>query len=222
MLEPNFHDKLVKKPWGEEYLLLENPHVAVWHLKIKEGYETSLHAHPGKKTGLVVLSGGAKVSFLSDDHKLFPGEKIMIRQGVFHKTRSVVGDVELLEIETPKNKLDLIRLEDAYGRAGTPYETESTPYEVPKIKDKTIGLGNCYVSTGLLQAEIDSPTGWNSLLDDSHNDAYMILSGSLGRDSFSVAGPGDVLYRKNLALMINKFNVQSPLYVMRIHVSRSI
>lgn len=216
MSEPNFHDKLVKKPWGEEYLLLENPHVAVWHLKIKEGYETSLHAHPNKKTGLVVLSGGAKVSFLSDDHKLFPGEKIMIRQGVFHKTHAVVNQVELLEIETPKNKLDLIRLEDAYGRAGTPYEKTSLPYDAPIVKEKTIRLGNCNVSTGLLQAEKNSPIGWNALLDSTHNDAYMILSGSLGRDNFSVAGPGDVLYRKNLALMISKFEVQSPLYVMRI------
>ena len=72
--------KATKKPWGKEYLLYQNDDVAIWHLFIEPGQSTSLHCHPSKKTGLVVLDGAAKVSFIGGGgEKLFPGEKVMIR-----------------------------------------------------------------------------------------------------------------------------------------------
>jgi len=102
--------KTVIKPWGCEYLLYQNDNVAIWHLYIDAYQETSLHSHPNKKTGLIVLNGAAKVSFLDNDTKLFYGEKIMIRHGVFHKTKSMTDTtLQLLEIETPVNKEDIVR-----------------------------------------------------------------------------------------------------------------
>ena len=58
----------------------------------------------------------------------------MIRKGLFHSTTSISQNgTKLFEIETPNDKLDLVRLEDSYGREGLPYEDSS--YEDPKQDD---------------------------------------------------------------------------------------
>ena len=108
-----------------EYLLFENQDVAIWHLFIEKWKCTSLHCHPNKKTGLVVLGGAAKVDFLNGTNKLFAGEKVMIRHGVFHRTTNMVSEtLQMLEIETPVDKSDILRLEDNYGRRSSPYGYE--------------------------------------------------------------------------------------------------
>ena len=68
--------KAKRKPWGHEYLIYENQDVAIWHLFINKWERTSLHCHPNKKTGLIVLQGGAKVRFLNGEQKVFTGEKV--------------------------------------------------------------------------------------------------------------------------------------------------
>ena len=114
--------KANRKPWGYEYLIYQNDEAAIWHLFINKWESTSMHCHPSKKTGLLVLCGGAKISFLNGHQKVFAGEKVMIRHGVFHKTMNMTSEMlQLFEIETPVNKEDIIRLEDCYGRAGMPY-----------------------------------------------------------------------------------------------------
>ena len=59
----------------------------------------------------------------------------------------------LFEIETPNDKLDLVRLRDNYGREGKPYEDSS--YEFPKkddclsietLEDTEINFCNCNLS----------------------------------------------------------------------------
>ena len=107
--------KAKRKPWGHEYLIYENDQVAIWHLFINKWQRTSLHCHPNKKTGLLVLRGGAQISFLNGKQKVFTGEKVMIRHGVFHQTKNMTGEVlELFEIENPVDKGDIVRLEDSY------------------------------------------------------------------------------------------------------------
>ena len=115
---------VVKKPWGYEYLIYQNNYVAVWILYIQSGYQTSMHCHPNKKTSLVVLSGEARCSNLTGEMKLTPGGGLLIDKGVFHCTQSLSDDgIIVMEIETPINKRDLVRLKDNYGRVGKGYET---------------------------------------------------------------------------------------------------
>ena len=68
----NYNINIVKKPWGYEYLAYENKHIALWFLYIKHTHSTSLHCHPNKTTGLILLDGKAEVSFLNDTNKLNP------------------------------------------------------------------------------------------------------------------------------------------------------
>ena len=62
----SYRTKVVKKPWGYEYLAYENDHVGLWFLHIEKNQQTSMHCHPKKTTGLVLLEGEAEVSFLAD------------------------------------------------------------------------------------------------------------------------------------------------------------
>ena len=45
-----YSDKVVYKPWGYEYVVLNNSNrLAITFLKINHGHKTSLHCHPKKK-----------------------------------------------------------------------------------------------------------------------------------------------------------------------------
>jgi mannose-6-phosphate isomerase-like protein (cupin superfamily) len=122
----NHRDVVVKKPWGYEYLVYESTEVALWLLHIESQQSTSLHCHPMKTTGLILLSGTAELGFISDSKIVIAPEKQMIRRGLFHSTKALSSEgVYLFEIETPNDKGDLVRLNDAYGRAHEGYETVS-------------------------------------------------------------------------------------------------
>lgn len=102
-----------KKPWCWERVIYETPEIAIWLLKINPWESTSQHSHPNKKTGLIVVEGAAEVSFLSGNQRLFSGDKIQIRNGVFHQTRNPISSpLYLLEIESPNKKDDLVRIAD--------------------------------------------------------------------------------------------------------------
>lgn len=117
----NFRNVVVEKPWGYEYLMYENYVTAVWILHLKKQCATSMHCHPGKKTSLVLLSGKIIASTLNEWFELSPLDCLLYEEGVFHTARAMT-DVMLMEIETPPNKHDLVRLKDQYGREKKGYE----------------------------------------------------------------------------------------------------
>jgi mannose-6-phosphate isomerase-like protein (cupin superfamily) len=119
----DYQNVLVKKPWGCEYLVYDNGLVSLWHLFIRNGERTSMHCHPSKKTSLILLSGEAVVSFLTDSRTIHSLAKMMIREGLFHSTAALSSEgIIVLETETPSDKTNLVRLEDEYGRQEKPYE----------------------------------------------------------------------------------------------------
>jgi mannose-6-phosphate isomerase-like protein (cupin superfamily) len=118
-----YEDFIIKKPWGFEYLLFYNQHVAGWVLHINEGSQTSMHCHPRKKSSLIVLRGRALFSTHNGAHEFNEGEGVLIGKGVFHSTKAVsAGGLVVLEIESPPDKNDLYRFDDAYGREFKGYE----------------------------------------------------------------------------------------------------
>jgi len=119
--------KIVHKPWGREHLVYKNgKKLSVTLLKINYNKSTSLHCHPTKKTGFIVLSGKAliQLGLWKSSSKIYSApSKLMIRTGLFHsiKAKSKKG-LCALEFETPSNKNDLVRFKDTYGREKKPYE----------------------------------------------------------------------------------------------------
>ena len=119
----NYLNTVVLKPWGYEFLLFENEFVAAWFLHINGGQATSMHCHPQKKTSLVILSGRALSYTFSQRNLLSPFEAVIVKKGVFHSTSALGTEgIDLIEVETPPNKTDLVRLQDKYGRESSGYE----------------------------------------------------------------------------------------------------
>jgi len=211
----NYESTIVKKPWGYEYLAYENDHVAIWFLYIKYTHSTSLHCHPKKTTGLFLLDGKAEVSFFNHTNKLTPGDKVMIRKGLFHSTKSTDGKgAFIFEMETPVDKQDLVRFRDNYGREGKPYE-DST-FEYPKKEDclwitnpqrnsqNEYNFANC----NLIVKHV-TDINLFSEIDDSVN--IMFLQGGLQTDyNQNVAGPGDIVSASVVKQLIEVFTKLHP------------
>ena len=129
----NHETVIVRKPWGYEYLAYKNKAVALWVLHINARERTSMHCHPSKTTGLVLVGGEAEINFISDSKILQAPAKQMIRRGLFHQTCALEKDVILFELETPIDKDDLVRLKDQYGRKNLGYEKKD--FELPKTDE---------------------------------------------------------------------------------------
>lgn len=196
----NYKSNLVKKPWGYEYLAYENEDVGLWFLHINENQSTSMHCHPQKTTGLVVLDGSIQLSFLADSRNLNKLDKVMIRRGLFHSSKAIsTGGASIFEIETPKDKHDLVRLNDKYGRESKPYEDssfeEQKSHDMLWIEEPELHCSNTYEFSGckLLVETIDDIAVINAKKD---SDLIMFLRGGMVRNidgtSHCVTIPGDV------------------------------
>lgn len=126
-----YHNAIVKKPWGYEYLAFENEYVAIWILHIIRKRRTSMHCHPRKKTGLILLSGAATFRHQNGSIELQALDGVVIDKGTFHLTEATSSlpmvpvsenGIWVMEIESPPLKTDLVRIGDQYGRTGAAYE----------------------------------------------------------------------------------------------------
>jgi mannose-6-phosphate isomerase-like protein (cupin superfamily) len=176
---------VIKKPWGYEYLLFQNDYTAVWLLSIAYGTKTSLHCHPNKKTGLVLLAGNARVTSLNTAHEISSGQGFLIDKGAFHSTEALSPEgIIVMEVETPVNKKDLVRFSDAYGRSGKGYENKNhhaplddTMHHFHKEEERyhqSKKFGDCT----LMVARCTDKEGLQNLLSQTDADIVSILSGS--------------------------------------------
>src|SRR3990170_3147913 len=148
----DYNNVIVKKPWGYEYLVFKNDFVAIWMLQIVRKRKTSMHAHPNKKTGLILLSGSAACYHSNGVIELNSSDGVVIEKGAFHSTEAFSAlpilphsenGVWVMEIESPPIKTDLVRMTDEYGRAGASYEGVDNmvfePKECLKLQTPHIG-----------------------------------------------------------------------------------
>ena len=124
----NYYDnRIVFKPWGYEYVVYRSGNnLSVTILNINSNKSTSLHCHPKKKTGFVLLSGKAliQLGLWKQESKVYKSpSKLMIRTGLFHSIKCISKKPLIaLEFETPVAKNDLVRYYDKYGRENISYE----------------------------------------------------------------------------------------------------
>ncbi|GGJ49550.1 cupin domain-containing protein [Deinococcus roseus] len=123
--DDGYLDGLIEKPWGYEFRTYCDPFFDIWKLTIKPAQRTSVHCHPRKETILICLSGEGILASLDREEVISAGSYIHIDRGVFHSTRNISAteNLELIEVENPRNKFDLVRIKDAYGRESMGYET---------------------------------------------------------------------------------------------------
>lgn len=209
MKTENYNKNIVKKPWGFEYLVYQSPQVALWCLFISENQQTSMHCHANKTTGLIVADGLCEVSFFSNSIVIPALEKIMIRKGLFHSTKSISENGSIVfEIETPNDKQDLVRLDDIYGRAGKPYE--SSDFEYPKKNDclwidENFNLSHdTYANCSLQLLQVSSSEFFYNFADKTN---FIILSGGITTDyNVTIINPGDIINNVIAKKIIAEYN----------------
>lgn len=204
--EFDYRKIVVNKPWGYEYLMFQNDSAAVWVLHIAHNQATSMHCHPTKKTSLVVLSGSVTCATLEGWLHLRAGDAVIIDEGVFHTTKAVSPEgVLLVEVESPPNKKDLVRLKDAYGREKAGYEgagsmsRDLSSYAYADLHDnnRAVRLGDASIS---LDHKSKLPTCdllclLGGMLVDKSGKAHVLIGEVASITGTSrLAGSDDILY----------------------------
>lgn len=122
----SYLNELIPKPWGHEMRVYSDDLYDVWKLCLHPGQSTSLHCHPRKETALLCAGGHGQMTLLDRRVEVSEGDINLIGKGVFHGTANTgTTDLHLVEVEVPRNKLDLVRISDRYGRQGASYETSA-------------------------------------------------------------------------------------------------
>jgi len=110
----------VGKPWGKFEQYTHNQKSTVKIITVNPGEMLSSQYHFKRDELWVALDSGARVEL--GDQTVYPerGEKIFIPRRTTHRLCAVGGNpIRILEISFGEfDEEDIVRLEDAYGRAG--------------------------------------------------------------------------------------------------------
>jgi mannose-6-phosphate isomerase-like protein (cupin superfamily) len=219
-----YRDRVVVKPWGYEFLAFENEHVAVWFLHIHPDHSTSMHCHPAKKTSLVLLSGEALLNTFLRRYQLSGPDAVIIDRGVFHSTKSLSSDgIDLLEVETPPRKTDLVRLSDEYGRQHSGYEGLSDmkrenlePYGHFFLEEKAHGQRERAGACDVRVERYESPESFRAEFEPRFGEFFCACAGTIidvdGRTVLEVGDAQD----GELLDSFKELHIREPLVVIRV------
>lgn len=118
-----FDPRRVEKPWGWELIWAHADAYVGKVLFVRAGHSLSLQFHRVKDESWYVESGRAKLELgdagetLLKTEVIAAGSSFRFRPGTVHRV-TAIEDTTILEVSTPHLD-DVVRLEDAYGRAGT-------------------------------------------------------------------------------------------------------
>ena len=222
MEKVDYRNTKVKKPWGSEYLIYQNDNIAIWLLKIKKGQNTSLHCHPAKKTGLILLTGEASVELGFYNTKILKAPaKVMIRPGLFHSTKALSKDgITVLELETPVDKEDLVRYKDEYGREEKPYEGKGSMMDLNKddiIFGEPANGGILEYNYNSTKVTIEKHTNTDSIINRSKDTIIAIIDGGMiSKNGSFVLCPGDIIYPETIDKLAEVFSIKSHLSILTV------
>lgn len=118
-----FEPRRVEKPWGWELIWAHADAYVGKLLFVRAGNSLSLQFHRLKDESWYVESGRAKLELgdtgdaVLQTEVIAAGASFRFRPGTVHRV-TAIEDTTILEVSTPHLD-DVVRLEDAYGRAGT-------------------------------------------------------------------------------------------------------
>ena len=223
-MSKNYDNSVVIKPWGQEYNIFRvKKNFAITYLKINKGNSTSLHCHPKKKTGFLILSGGAHVQLGIYKKNTFyykPMSILVLRPGLFHKiSASKNKNLFALEIETPYIKSDLIRFQDEYGRQSKGYEslkhaekleTKNTIFKSPKANKTSIyKLNNVKLAISYLK-------NFESYKDYDDKSISIICDGELTeKNGRTVISAGEIVRSYTLKKLGNIYKIKNKILIIK-------
>jgi len=207
-------NKKVIKPWGSEYSIYRNKLSSTKLLKIKKNQKTSLHCHPLKKTGFIILDGTVDVDIgFYETKKMRSISKLMIRPGLFHCTKNnYKKTATILEIETPVDKDDLVRFKDNYGRENQPYEKEDNMKIIKKtdiiFNDPKLNSSNVYKLMGKT-IKLEKTNKLKKIQNRNKKTIFAVLDGGLfSKSNKIVLSPGDIINGDTLSKLSEVFVIK--------------
>tara|TARA_B100000767_G_C19599649_1_gene465060 strand:+ start:28 stop:720 length:693 start_codon:yes stop_codon:yes gene_type:complete len=220
-----YDNKLVKKPWGYEYVVYRNKNnLSVTLLKINYKQTTSLHCHPQKKSGFILLNGKALFQLglrkKNTEVHLSPSKR-MIARGLFHSIKSLSKKGLLaLEFETPVDKKDLVRFKDVYGRRNKSYEgkefTQNINSNFIKFKKPKIGVNQNYKFDNV-DMSLEVHKNFNKLLKNKANTIFAILDGAVSdKNGRNVLSYGDIIRTNDLKVLSKVFKIKKQLSIVKV------
>ncbi|MDC0449593.1 hypothetical protein OAL70_01785 [Pelagibacteraceae bacterium] len=223
----NFYsNKIVYKPWGYEYIIYRDSNrLAITYVKINPGHKTSLHCHPKKKTGFIILSGNAVVQIgiykkNVQYHKSV--SRLVLRPGLFHSIKATSKQgVEALEFETPFIKKDLIRFKDEYGRKNKAYEgtkfTKNINSGFIRFKKPKLGKKNIYKLSNL-KILLEKRKNLKHLPKKDDKTSLAILDGNIvDNKGQKVISYGEIIKTSTLKILSERFRIKKPITLLRVY-----
>ena len=221
-----YNNRIVFKPWGHEYVVYRYKNIlSVTLLNINPNKSTSLHCHPIKKTGFVLLDGKAliQLGLWKKGSKIYESpSKLMIRTGLFHSIKCISKKPLLaLEFETPIDKNDLVRFDDKYGREKRPYEQgkkfknlkkDKNFYKLYNFKEKIE-----YVF-GKTIVKLEIHKNFKKLVSEKNNTIFAVLNGSVcDKKKQKILSPGDIIRTGTFKKLAKVFKIDNKLTVLKIN-----
>ncbi len=220
-----YDDKVVYKPWGHEHIIYKNrKDLSVTLLKINYNKKTSLHCHPNKKTGFIVIAGRAliQLGLWKTTAKYYRApSKLMIRTGLFHSIKSVSKNgLYALEFETPFNKKDLVRFKDDYGRQSKPYEGKNFTKRINSnfIRFTKPKLGkNQLFKIKKTNISLEIHKNFKNLINKKNSTIFAIIDGNVvDKQMRRVLSYGDIIRTGTLKKLSEVFKIRKYLTVIRV------
>ena len=221
-----YDNKVVLKPWGNEHVIYRNSDkLSVTFLNINYRKSTSLHCHPQKKTGFVILSGKASIQLglWKNNCKTYKApSKLMIRNRLFHSIKSLSKKgICLIEIETPSNKKDLVRFKDAYGREKKPYEGLKFTRKISKdditFKKTNKKIVQKYNFDNKVELSLETHKNFRKINKERIKTIFAIVGGEIiDTNNRSVMSLGDIIRTGTLKKLSEVFKIKKQLTVFKI------
>lgn len=184
----NFYDYkkyIIEKPWGNEFLLYQTKNVSLWILNLISNGSTSLHAHKLKDTYLIPINNRVRMNNLDKLYNLKKKKIIFIPKKKFHQSKNINKSMlNLIEIELPNKKNDIIRHHDYYGRKDNSFKKENHKNKLKKnifffdgLKKKKQFLINKEIAIVRLKIGNNTDKIINDMFQKFNN--FFILNGDL-------------------------------------------
>ena len=205
--------KKVIKPWGSEYTIYKNSTTSMKLLRVESGKSTSLHCHPIKKTGFILIKGQVNVDLgFYNTKKLNSPSRLMIRPGLFHATKNNYKNYAVIfEVETPIDKDDLVRFKDEYGRENLPYEgnkfMENLTIDDPLFVEPNLNQSIDYKVEGT-NVNLEKTNNIEYLKNRNRDEIFVILDGGLkSKNNLLVLSPGDIVTTETINKLTEVFEI---------------
>ena len=222
----NFYsDKVVYKPWGNEHVVYSDSNrIAITFLKINHRHKTSLHCHPNKKSGFIILSGKALIQVgIYKENKKYCGplSRLVFRPGLFHSIKAISKEgVCALEFETTFNKNDLVRFKDDYGRQSKLYEgkkfTKTLPSNFIKFKKPKLGKKQKYRFNNL-EITLEVKKNLKNLDKKDPMATSVILDGKIvDNNGLNVICCGEIVKTSTLKILSDVFKIKKQLTILSV------